>query len=182
MNDRIQLLNELSNSKCKREFQNLPTSVQHVSAILPAIAVFKNRPYRNNYERLGNSCYNCHAVYIRNCLKFFASAVKTIDLEAPSLLFEFVMSNTSFISQAVDTLVAFCHAKWEVTRQIAEIVTQSLPNVSPHLVRLLSEIEKITDANRKNRLPILVGSLRDAVRFAEIGAVEPDDWVRAALQ
>jgi hypothetical protein len=47
----------------------------------------------------------------------------------------------------------------------------------PELAREFEEL-----APRAETEWLTVDSLRDAARFAEIGAVEPDEWVRAALQ
>ena len=168
LNTRTTQLNNLYNNKCKSQFETLTQDVQHVCAIRNAVAIFKNRLSRKEEsEEERNICYNCRSSYIRNCLKFFVTVVKSTNitkLDAVSLLFSFVTEDARFTATAVDSLVAFCSLQWELTLRIVDIFIQALPDVSPQLVRLVCELEKLDDDKRAMRMPCFVQAIAESMK------------------
>lgn len=175
-------LNDLYNGECSSIFQSLTTTVQHVCAIRSAISKFKKRNIRSNISRRSSSsistapnnmCYNCRSTYIKNCLKFFNTVTKYAveeSLEVPKLLFSIANENSIFSLTAIDSLVAFCSEKWELTLKVVDTFTQSLPNVQPQLVRLLCELVDVKDQQRSNRLTIFISAIKSTVKFMNSSA------------
>jgi hypothetical protein len=67
-----------------------------------------------------------------------------------------------------------------VSHQNAQWIADFMKRAVQDGRELAREFEEL--ATRAETEWLTVDSLRDAVRFADIGAVEPDEWVRAALQ
>jgi hypothetical protein len=67
-----------------------------------------------------------------------------------------------------------------VSHQNAQWIADFMKRAVQDGRELAREFEEL--ATRAETEWLTIDSLRDAVRFANIGAVEPDEWVRAALQ
>ncbi|OHT01588.1 hypothetical protein TRFO_07483 [Tritrichomonas foetus] len=170
LNSRTSKLNNLYNTECKSKFQSLTTIVQHVCVIRTAIATYKKRSTHSFSSTSINMCYNCRSTYIKNCLKFFNSVTKyTKDesLDIPKMLFSFANENSIFTSTAIDSLVSFCSEEWELTLNVVDKFTKSLPNVQPQLVRLLCELENVNDIQRSNRLTVFLSAVIESVKFMD---------------
>lgn len=173
LNVKASQLNNLYNNKCKSHFQSLTQSVQHVCAIRNAVAKYKNRVSRKEESEERNICYSCRSTYIKNCLGFLVTVLKCTELtnlDVVPLLFSFLYEDSVFTSTAVDSLVAFCSLQWELTVRIVDIFRNSLPDVSPHVVRLICELEKLEDDRRASRLPFFIKAIEDSLNFTTSSA------------
>ena len=146
INEKIHTLNLLYNEKCKECSVNLTGIVQHVSAIRYAIATYLNLLNGRCPSSEANMCYNCRATYIKNGLAFLAKAAEHRKLEDADtrLLMSFVDS-AAFTGAAVGALVQCCRVRPDLTQQVVLLFKESLPNPSPHIVRLLCDVAKISD-------------------------------------
>lgn len=176
MNEKAVALNLLYNEKCHQQYQELTSIVQHVTAIRTAVASFKNLIGGSSTPNQ-TSCYNCRATYIRNGLEFLSSVahLSTIEtLEAPSLIISF-LDNSIFTSAAVSSLVTFCKVKPELTNRVIDLFKETLPNPSPHLVKLLSELCRINDNYMSNRFCSIMSALKASTEYVTVnGALTPN--------
>ncbi|KAK8863925.1 hypothetical protein M9Y10_011618 [Tritrichomonas musculus] len=153
VDERISKLKKYYNEECKSCIVKLTDIVQHVSAIRLSIALYLDLIDGQHQCSVSNMCYNCRATYIRKGLAFLAKAAETKAIEslnAPSLLISFIDS-TTFTADAVGSLLMFCKIRPDLTNRVVELFKESLPNPSPHMVRLLCEIGTIDDKYKKQR-------------------------------
>jgi E3 ubiquitin-protein ligase UBR4 len=146
--DRINKLNSLYNDRGKAHSYQLTSIVQHVSAIRSAVVSYLNLA-GNRSSVPKNMCYNCRASYINLGLLFLAKTRFSAIIEragGSSLLFSF-LDFPAFTASAAGSLLQFCRDLPDLRYKILQFFKDSLPNPSPHVVRLLCEIGTIQDAN-----------------------------------
>jgi E3 ubiquitin-protein ligase UBR4 len=145
--ERINRLNHLYNDKGKNHSYQLTAIVQHVSAIRSAIGSYLKLAACRSVDR--NMCYSCRATYINNALLFLAktSFTSLIEEAGGSTLFLSFLDSAAFTAAAAGSLLQFCRDLPDLCHKIVSIFIESLPNPSPHVVRLLCQIGAIHDAH-----------------------------------
>jgi len=174
-NQKINELNSLYNDQSKSIYNELTNRIQHINSIRNSVALFYNYCGINGISD-SNLCYNCRNSFIIHCLVLIGSvsSINGVDSkEATEVLLKYA-DHSSYSTITIESLISFCKVRHDLSDKIVLLFKNSLPNPSPHMIKLLIALLQIKDGSRIHRFESIIQCIIDSSKYImEISSIIP---------